>query len=147
MAGGEAKVLVAVDPSDLSERAFRWYLSKFNQPQHKVNICHVPEYWANVQRMMSPARLQEVVEATNATTKQTELKYDAICKEFGIESQFEALKGQEVWHEICAYSKKIHADVIVIGTRGMGAIKRTILGSVSDGVLHHCHIPVLIYKE
>ncbi|XP_048257557.1 universal stress protein PHOS34-like isoform X2 [Haliotis rufescens] len=118
MAGGETKVLVAVDPSDLSERAFR---------------C--------------PARRQELVDKTSASTKQMKLKYDAICKEFGIEHQFEELKGKEVWHEICVHAKKINAHIIVMGTRGMGTIKRTILGSVSDGVLHHCHIPTLIYKE
>ncbi|XP_046372782.2 universal stress protein PHOS34-like isoform X1 [Haliotis rufescens] len=147
MAGGETKVLVAVDPSDLSERAFRWYLARFNQPLHKVKICHVPEYWGDDDRMMSPARRQELVDKTSASTKQMKLKYDAICKEFGIEHQFEELKGKEVWHEICVHAKKINAHIIVMGTRGMGTIKRTILGSVSDGVLHHCHIPTLIYKE
>nr|CAX78030.1 Universal stress protein [Schistosoma japonicum] len=36
------------------------------------------------------------------------------------------------------------ADVILMGSRGLGAIRRTFLGSVSDYVLHHAHIPVVI---
>ena len=36
------------------------------------------------------------------------------------------------------------ATLIVIGTRGLGFIRRTILGSVSDYVLHHAHCPVAV---
>ena len=39
------------------------------------------------------------------------------------------------------------ADFIVMGTRGMGKIRRTILGSVSDFVLHHAHCPVTIVRH
>ena len=37
-----------------------------------------------------------------------------------------------------------HATMIVMGTRGLGFIRRTILGSVSDYVLHHAHCPVAV---
>ena len=36
------------------------------------------------------------------------------------------------------------ATMIVMGTRGLGFIRRTILGSVSDYVLHHAHCPVAV---
>uniref|UniRef100_H2YBW7 UspA domain-containing protein n=1 Tax=Ciona savignyi TaxID=51511 RepID=H2YBW7_CIOSA len=37
-----------------------------------------------------------------------------------------------------------NCDVIVMGSRGLGAVRRTILGSVSDYVIHHAKIPVII---
>lgn len=37
-----------------------------------------------------------------------------------------------------------NADVVVMGTRGLGKFRRTFIGSVSDYVLHHCHCPVLV---
>ena len=41
-----------------------------------------------------------------------------------------------------------NATMIVMGTRGLGVIRRTILGSVSDYVVHHAKCPVLIcHKE
>jgi nucleotide-binding universal stress UspA family protein len=38
------------------------------------------------------------------------------------------------------------SDLIVMGSRGLGGFKRLMLGSVSDGVLHHAHCPVLIVR-
>ena len=49
-----------------------------------------------------------------------------------------------VGHGIIKKANEVGADLIVMGTRGMGALRRTILGSVSDYVLHHSHIPVVI---
>ena len=38
------------------------------------------------------------------------------------------------------------ADVIVVGRRGLGAVGRIVLGSVSDYVVRHAHCPVLIVR-
>lgn len=47
---------------------------------------------------------------------------------------------------ICHYSEKHDCDLIIMGRRGLGAI-RSILGSVSDGVLRHVDIPVMTVKK
>ena len=45
---------------------------------------------------------------------------------------------------ICKLAKDVDANLIVMGSRGMGTLRRTLLGSVSDYCVHHAHIPVAI---
>ncbi len=40
----------------------------------------------------------------------------------------------------------VHADLIVMGTRGLGGFKRLLLGSVSDGVVTHADCSVLVVR-
>ena len=44
-------------------------------------------------------------------------------------------------------AKEDNAALIVMGTRGMGKVRRTFLGSVSDFVVHHAHVPVLVCRQ
>ncbi|GAA3112814.1 universal stress protein [Streptosporangium carneum] len=38
------------------------------------------------------------------------------------------------------------ADLVVVGSRGLGALGSAVLGSVSHGVLHHAHCPVAVVR-
>lgn len=46
--------------------------------------------------------------------------------------------------KICEAAEKEKALLIVMGSRGSGIIRRTVLGSVSHYVIHHTKIPVVL---
>ena len=52
-----------------------------------------------------------------------------------------------VGEEILAYLDQHPADLLIMGARGLSASKRFFLGSVSDAVVHHAKLPVLIVRE
>ena len=41
-------------------------------------------------------------------------------------------------------AKEEAANLIIMGSRGLGLIRRTILGSVSDYIVHHASTPVIV---
>ena len=49
--------------------------------------------------------------------------------------------------EIVKVAEEIRAGLIVMGSRGLGGVRRTLMGSVSDAVVRHAHCPVLIVRR
>jgi len=49
--------------------------------------------------------------------------------------------------KICEYAEAHDADLLVLASRGLGAVKRFLLGSVSGYCVHNCKVPTLVVKE
>jgi nucleotide-binding universal stress UspA family protein len=49
--------------------------------------------------------------------------------------------------EIVHVSEELGAGLIVMGNRGLGGVRRALMGSVSESVVRHAHCPVLIVRE
>ncbi|AHY47777.1 Universal stress protein family [Rubrobacter radiotolerans] len=49
--------------------------------------------------------------------------------------------------EIVREAERIGAGLVVIGSRGLGGVRRALLGSVSDAVMRHAHCPVLVVRR
>lgn len=49
--------------------------------------------------------------------------------------------------EIVKLAEELHAGLTVLGSRGLGGVRRALMGSVSDSVVRHAHNPVLVVRE
>jgi nucleotide-binding universal stress UspA family protein len=49
--------------------------------------------------------------------------------------------------EILRAAEALGVGLIVMGSRGLGAISRMLIGSVSDSVVRHAHCPVLVMRH
>ena len=48
---------------------------------------------------------------------------------------------------IVSLAEELGAGLIVVGSRGLGGVRRALMGSVSDSVVRHAHCPVLVVRE
>lgn len=50
------------------------------------------------------------------------------------------------WATICRCARELEAVTVVVGSRGLSGVKSALLGSVSNGVVHHCSRPTLVVQ-
>jgi nucleotide-binding universal stress UspA family protein len=72
-----------------------------------------------------------------------EFVHDARAKREGLSAKAILISG-DPRDELVTYAHKENAAIIVIGSRGRGAIKRALLGSVSSYIVTHSTIPVTV---
>ncbi len=68
------------------------------------------------------------------------------AEEAGVETRSLVLRGFPI-EEICVAAEDVDPQMLVIGSHGWGALKRTLFGSVSTGVLHRATSPVLVVRR
>jgi nucleotide-binding universal stress UspA family protein len=61
----------------------------------------------------------------------------------GLETERRIFKGKPA-EEIAAAAKADGVGLVVVGSRGLGAVARVLLGSVSDRLVHICEKPTLV---
>jgi nucleotide-binding universal stress UspA family protein len=70
----------------------------------------------------------------------------AVAEEQGIPCDAEDLEGNPA-DGIVTRARELDADVIVVGTRGLGPFKSALMGSVSTAVVHRADRPVLVARD
>ena len=120
--------------------------SKFGSEVVLVNIVNpaplVAPYMMAVEAVPNTEVLLEYAEESQRALL---CKASAAFEQEGVKATARAEMGQPV-DVILSVAEEEKADLIVLGSRGLGGFQRLMLGSVSDGVLHHAHCPVLIVR-
>ncbi|KAJ0624431.1 putative universal stress protein A family [Helianthus annuus] len=93
----------------------------------------------------SAAMVESVRKAQQQNAAQLLSRAFQLCKETKVKSETLILEGNPK-EMICQAVEEMHFDLLVVGSRGLGAIKRALLGSISDFCAHHSRCPILIVK-
>lgn len=146
-----ARILVAVDGSKNAQRALETAVDMSKGLEAELRVAHV----VNVPGMLWSVGIPGSVVPTGAIEEDAEKvgrQLVAKAVEFAKAQGVASAKGETVTklaspaQGIVELAEGNGADVIVIGTRGMGGFKKLLLGSVANSVLHYAHCSVLVVR-
>ncbi len=137
-------ILVPIDFSAVSDEAVELAARLGKAFAVPVWLLHVaqpdPDF---VGYDVGPPNVREQVASEMRDTHAHLQQYSAQLRERGIEATALQVQGATV-ETILRETTRLGADLIVLGSHGHGALRRALLGSVSEGVLHGARCPVVI---
>jgi nucleotide-binding universal stress UspA family protein len=143
-------ILVPIDGSSNANRAVDFASDLASKYDAKIVLLHAADYpfgrlpeklhqYAISEHIDGPDEVGAVIEkilasaelrATNAGVKET--AHDSV----------EGDPAQVILDAVTSFD----ADLIVMGSRGLGELRGLLVGSVTDKVLHHAEVPVTIVR-
>lgn len=143
----EFGILVGVDGSPEAHSAVRWAVQEAALRRHPITLMHVVApvvvTWPIESVVTSFYEWQED-NAKNVIEQAQETVAAAAAGAPAPEVRVEVRHGGVVTEFADAST---HADLMVIGSRGLGPVGGAVLGSVSRALLHHAKCPVVITRE
>jgi len=144
------RILVATDGSTLSKKAVASAIQlAATCAAELVAVKVVPRYPQAYFEGSIPLSAQEVGRIEKEWTDAAQANLDAVAKAAkakGVSTKTVTVKSDVVSDAIIAAAKKQKADLIVMASHGRKGIKRLLLGSETQQVLTHAHIPVLVLR-
>ncbi len=140
------RILLATDGSDESDLAATTAAALAKSTDSELDVIYVLEVepWHLPQRelVQNPHRYEELKEESRRIRDRQVEKIEASG---GSVSNAHLAIGNPA-DQIVAYAQDQGAGLIVMGSRGLGGIRRALMGSVSDAVVRHAHCPVMIVR-
>jgi nucleotide-binding universal stress UspA family protein len=136
-------ILLATDGSREAELARATAVDLANSTNSELHVVTVapgyPSY--DVRNPYVVERLREQAEdILNAEAEKIEREGGKVAeKHLRIAERYRA-------QQIVQVAEDIEAGLIVMGSRGLGGVRRALIGSVSDSVVRHAHCPVLVVR-
>src|SRR5215204_1091784 len=148
---GSSKILLATDGSEEAELAARTaadLAKSTNSELHLIYIGHMPSiFYESPGTMALDPDLQSRMEEEAEKAAKTNLEKQAQkIRQVGIEVAGIHTRVGFPAAEIVRLAGRLGAGLIVMGSRGLGPLRRTLMGSVSDSVVRHAHCPVLVVR-
>jgi nucleotide-binding universal stress UspA family protein len=142
-----ARILLATDGSEEAELAALMAVDLADATDCELHVVHVgvvPIFLKSYPGTLGyERRLYEQIEEVS---RELLRKQSWRVKAAGGTVAGTHLRMGQVALEIVALAEELQADLIVMGSRGLGGVRRALMGSVSDSVVRHAHCPVLVVR-
>ena len=148
-----AKILLATDGSEDAQLALSTAVDLAESTNSELHVVTVapgnpdPIYQIH-EASLRYETYEETLQAVRAEAQKVlDEQVENIKEAGGTVAQAHLRMGEPTDRAIVNLADEIGAGLIVMGSRGLGGIRRALMGSVSDSVVRHAHCPVLIVRH
>jgi nucleotide-binding universal stress UspA family protein len=136
------RVLLATDGSPDATLAAQSAVELCERTGSELHVVHVGEYLPTFYAYTE----EEPTELQHNAQQLLEEQTQRIEAAGGQVAQAHLLLGRPA-EQIVKLSEELGVGVIVLGSRGLSALRRALLGSVSESVVRHAHCPVFVVRS
>ncbi|MGP4108922.1 universal stress protein [Virgibacillus sp. L01] len=141
------RILVAYDGSDLSKEALQEArLQAAGVPETEVHVISVvTQTGPNTNVVMARNIEMEIAESLRPEIQTIKEEFEA--EDIVVYTDVLVDYSQRnAGDKVCEYADDHEINLIIVGSRGLGGVKKLLLGSVSTNIVHHATCPILVIK-
>ena len=139
------RIVIATDGSDHAREAVEFGVELAAEQRAEAVIVHVAPAVDILPSAGFAVGAAAIPHEVSERDRSSLVEAAELAEQRGVAARTELLAGNPA-DEIVAFADSIDADLIVVGSRGHGAIASALLGSVSRAVLHDSRRPVLVVR-
>lgn len=135
------KILLATDGSEDAAQAREAASDLARRSNSELHIVHV---WHDVPSPYAHAFVKRELERQGREVLDAQVRK---IEDAGGTVAEAHLRGGRTSDEVIELSERLGAGLLVVGSRGHGAVRRILMGSHSEAMMHHAHLPVLVLRR
>ena len=153
------KILLAIDGSESATHATQAAVELSKKTDSELHVLYVgqdpysaafyPSEATNPEGVepVDPALIEELGQQFEQAARQTlDAEVETVRAVGGTVAQAHLRMGTP-GAEVVDLAEELGVGQVVVGSRGLGGIRRALIGSVSDSVVRHAHCPVLVVRK
>ena len=135
-----SKILVGVDGSEYSDKAFDYAVSLIQNHKQQLLIVHIIENFGNI----GYSNFNQLKQDSQTILQ----KYRTNAERKGLKSSIKIIEdqGNSPAEKILDIAGTEKVDIIIVGTKGRKPLEQFLLGSTSYKVAHYSKCTVIIVK-
>ena len=135
-----SKILVGVDGSEYSDKAFEYAVSMIQNHKQQLLIVHIIENLGNI----GYSNFNQLKQDSQTILQ----KYRTNAERKGLKSSIKIIEdqGNSPAEKILDIAETEKVDIIIVGTKGRKPLEQFLLGSTSYKVAHYSKCTVIIVK-
>jgi nucleotide-binding universal stress UspA family protein len=135
------KILLATDGSENTAQASKAAIDISRRRDSEVHLIHV---WHDVHTPHAHAFVKSELRQQGREILDEEVKR---IGEMGGSVTRSHLREGRTFVEVIKLSDELEADLLLVGSHGYRGVRRMLMGSQSEDIVHHAHRPVLVMRR